>query len=125
MNHIALRKILPKGVAFVLFAATLTITAPTSFAHTELVSATPAANSTVSAPKEVAITFSGALEPKFSKIMVMDASGKSATKEAPAVHGKLMTIVLPVLAPGTYMVHWIAVSTDSHRSHGEYKFTVK
>lgn len=127
MNHVPSRRIQPKNLAYVLFAATLAITVPMSFAHTELVAATPAANSTVSAPKEITLTFSGALEPKFSKITVTDASGNPATKEASAVGAtaKVMTVPLPVLAPGVYTVHWVAVSTDSHRSQGEYKFTVK
>ncbi|HTW68061.1 MAG TPA: copper homeostasis periplasmic binding protein CopC [Bryobacteraceae bacterium] len=127
MNHVPFRKIQPRNLAYVLLAAMLAVTVSIGFAHTELVSATPAANSTVKAPKEVAITFSGALEPKFSKITVMDASGNPVTKEASAVGAnmKLMTLALPVMAPGVYTVHWVAVSTDSHRSQGEYKFTVK
>jgi copper resistance protein C len=127
MNHVPFRKIQPKGLAFVLFAGVLAVIVPLCVAHTELVSATPAANSTVSAPKDVTITFSGALEPKFSKITIMDASGNPATREASAVGAnmKVMTVALPVLAPGVYSVHWVAVSTDSHRSQGEYKFTVK
>ena len=104
----------------------MAISIPIIRAHTELVSAMPAANSTVSAPKNVTIKFSGALEAKFSKITVTDASGQPATKEVSTVgaDAKVMSVALPALAPGVYTVHWVAVSTDSHRAQGEYKFTV-
>jgi copper resistance protein C len=36
-----------------------------------------------------------------------------------------MTVVLPPLPSGTYTVHWVAVSVDSHRTQGGYNFTVK
>ena len=114
-------------MASAMFITALALTAPMSFGHTELVSATPAANSTVTAPKDVTIKFSGALEPKFSKITVVDASVRPVSKEASAVGAdtKTMTVALPVLPPGLYTVQWVAVSTDSHRSQGTYKFTVK
>ena len=127
MSLVPSRQFHSKRIAYVLFAAVLAINLPMSFAHTELVSATPSANSTVSAPKNVTIKFSGALEAKFSKITVTDASGQPAAKEASTVgaDAKVMSLPLPALAPGVYTVHWVAVSTDSHRSQGEYKFTVK
>jgi len=127
MNRNASRNTRSRALACVLFAIALTAGVRMSFAHTELVIATPAANSTVSAPKNVTITFSGALEPKFSKITVTDAAGKPAATEASTVgtDAKVMRVALPALAPGVYTVHWVAVSTDSHRAQGEYKFTVK
>ena len=127
MNLVSLRGLRTKSMASAMFIAALALTAPMSFAHTELVSATPAANSTVTAPQNVTIKFSGALEAKFSKITVVDASGKPVNKEASAVGAdtKSMTVALPVLSPGLYTVQWVAVSTDSHRSQGSYKFTVK
>jgi methionine-rich copper-binding protein CopC len=36
-----------------------------------------------------------------------------------------MSVALPKLPPGVYTVNWVAVSVDTHRSQGEYKFTVK
>jgi methionine-rich copper-binding protein CopC len=127
MNLVSFPAIRSKRLAHLLFVAALFVVVPMSFAHTELVSATPAANSTVSAPKEVSIKFTGALEAKFSKITVSDASGKTVNTAASAVGAdtKVMTVGLPGLTPGVYTVHWVAVSTDSHRSQGDYKFTVK
>jgi copper resistance protein C len=110
-----------------LFVAALLAIVPVAFAHTSPVTMTPAAESTVSAPASVTIRFSGALEPKFSMISVTNAEGHVVNKEASAVGSdtKVMTVALPPLAPGVYTVHWVGVSTDTHRSQGDYKFTVK
>lgn len=110
-----------------LFAALFLALIPAAFAHTEPVSMVPAVNSVVSAPPAVTIHFSGALEPKFSSITVTDASGQQVSKEASKVgtDTKVMTVAVPPLAPGVYTVHWVGVSTDSHREQGSYKFTVK
>lgn len=109
------------------FVAVLLATVPGLFAHTSPVSMTPAADSTVSAPASVTINFSGALEPKFSMITVTNAAGHVVNKEASTVgsDSKVMTVALPPLPPGMYTVHWVGVSTDTHRSQGDYKFTVK
>ena len=111
-----------------LMVAALLLALPAVFAHTSPVTMMPAADSTISAPENVTIHFSGALEPKFSLITVTDASGHVVNKEASVVSGadgKVMTVALPKLLPGVYTVHWVGVSTDTHRSQGDYKFTVK
>jgi hypothetical protein len=38
---------------------------------------------------------------------------------------KTLTLNLPVLKPGDYLVHWVTVAADGHRMEGEYKFSVK
>jgi copper resistance protein C len=110
-----------------LFAAALLAASPSLLAHTSPVTMTPAADGTVSAPDSVTINFTGALEPKFSMITVTDASGHVVNKEASVVGAdtKTMKVALPPLKPGVYTVHWVGVSTDTHRSQGDYKFTVK
>jgi copper resistance protein C len=116
-----------RGLVPVWLAAALVTVVSTAFAHTAPVSMASAANSTVSAPPSVTIHFSGALEPKFSSITVTDAAGHTVNKEASKVGAdtKVMTVDLPLLAPGVYTVHWVGVSTDTHREQGDYKFTVK
>ncbi|MCU1324286.1 MAG: copC domain protein [Acidobacteriaceae bacterium] len=101
--------------------------APFALAHTHPASMMPAANETVSAPDSVMIHFTGAVEPKFSTITVSDATGHVVNKEASAVasDGKMVSVALPKLSAGVYTVNWVAVSVDSHRSQGDYKFTVK
>jgi len=114
-------------IPYGLFVAALLVTVPAAFAHTSPVSMTPAADSTVAAPQNVTMKFSGALEPKFSMITVTDASDHVVNKESSAVGAdtKAMTVGLPTLAPDVYTVHWVGVSTDTRRSQGDYKFTVK
>jgi methionine-rich copper-binding protein CopC len=49
------------------------------------------------------------------------AIGPAAT--APG-HDKQLVLVVPPLAPGRYRVSWHVVSVDTHRTEGEYTFTV-
>lgn len=100
---------------------------PTMFAHTHPMAMMPAADSTGSSPTSVMIHFSGPLEPKFSLVTVTDATGHVVNKDASVVaaDAKSISLAMPTLAPGVYSVNWVAVSVDSHRSQGEYKFTVK
>jgi copper resistance protein C len=101
--------------------------APIALAHTAPVNMMPAADATVASPKSIMIHFSGALEPKFSTITVTNAEGHVVNKEQSVIsdENKVMTVALPTLTPGVYTVHWVGVSVDTHRSQGDYKFTVK
>ena len=38
---------------------------------------------------------------------------------------KQLVLLLPPLTPGRYRVHWHVVSVDTHRTEGEYSFTVE
>jgi methionine-rich copper-binding protein CopC len=107
--------------ALTLFLAVL------AFAHSEPVTMVPAANSTVSAPANVVVHFSEALEPKFSKLTLANAAGAVVSKDPSVVSGdaKVITLPLPALTPGVYTVNWVSVALDSHRAEGKYKFTVK
>jgi len=101
---------------------------PAAFAHTHPLSMTPAPDSTVETPSSIVMHFSGDMEPKFSSITVRNASGHVVNGEASSVASddrKRMSVALPKLPPGVYTVNWVAVSVDTHRSQGEYKFTVK
>lgn len=99
-----------------------------AFAHAHPKEISPAADSTVSAPSELSIHFSEALEAKFSKLEVTDAKGTAVTKQ-PAVldsaDSKHLTLPLPTLSAGVYHVHWVSAATDGHRLEGNYMFTVK
>lgn len=37
----------------------------------------------------------------------------------------VITVALPPLQAGRYTVHWVAVASDGHRTHGDYAFEVK
>lgn len=116
-----------RNAAIIPFCATFLIV-PASFAHTHPVSMAPSSDSTVEAPASIVMHFSGDMEPKFSSITVSNATGHVVNVAASSVASddkKLMSVALPTLPPGTYTVDWVAVSVDTHRSQGEYKFTVK
>ncbi|SAK50701.1 copper resistance CopC family protein [Caballeronia ptereochthonis] len=88
----------------------------------------PAAGATVSPPGEVRIVFDGPLEPAFSSLTVTDASGKQVNAAKAVVdsqHQEAIAVELPPLKSGHYTVHWIAVASDGHRTHGDYGFDVK
>jgi hypothetical protein len=98
-------------------------------AHAFPKTAEPAADSTVAAaPSEVKIWFTGKLEPAFSKLEVRDAAGAVVDQGNAMVDPQdatLMHVAVKPLPPGTYKVHWHAVSVDTHATDGTFSFTVK
>lgn len=117
--------------------ASLTLLASASlsslaFAHAHLESQLPAADSTVTAPKELRLRFSEGVEEKFTKVSITSTapSGKTMVEAAPDIAtdpaDNKTLIVTPVapLAAGRYKVEWHAVSVDTHKSEGSYSFTV-
>lgn len=111
--------------------ASLTM-ATTASAHAHLESQLPAAESTVTSPKELRLKFSEGVEEKFTKVSITSIakSGKNIVEQPPTVAtdpaDKKTLIVTPAapLAAGEYKVEWHAVSVDTHKSEGHYSFTV-
>jgi methionine-rich copper-binding protein CopC len=109
-------------------ACAAVLAAPAAFAHAQLDHASPAAGSTVKpAPKDVTLSFTEAVEPKFSTIEVRDAKGAAmqngAVRRVSGNTAQLRVEVKP-LTPGTYTVHWRVLSVDTHRSKGSFTFIV-
>ena len=105
-------------------AALLGPTAP-ALAHARLRQATPAPGATLStAPKQVSITFSEALEPKFSAIEVRNSSGKRFDNGPPraGADSKTLIVDLKPLPTGDYTVVWRATSVDTHKTDGSFSF---
>jgi methionine-rich copper-binding protein CopC len=78
-----------------------------------------------SAPAEVRIWFTEAIEPAFSSIQVFDAAGKQLDKKdthRDPSNRSLLHISLPPLGPGTYKVVWRVVSVDTHMTKGDFTF---
>lgn len=101
---------------------------PYAMAHARPKVMVPAAESTTTTPPVISVTFSEAVEPKFSSLNVTDEGGKkrnTASSERLPDDPKTLTLALPPLQPGGYLVHWVSVAADGHRMEGEYKFTVK
>ena len=91
--------------------------------------ADPAVGSTVAAaPAQIRIWFTEALEPAFSAIEVTDAEGHAMGKGKARLDPgdpKLLVLELATLPPGTYRVAWHVVSIDTHRTEGDFTFTVR
>lgn len=99
-------------------------------AHALLHRAVPAVGSVVAvAPTEIRIEFTEAVEPKFSGIAVQSRSGTPVATGAAAVDpSDAKTLVVPLTAPlppGVYVVRWHVVSVDTHKTQGDFTFTLK
>jgi methionine-rich copper-binding protein CopC len=94
-------------------------------AHAMLDHATPAVGSTVgAAPKEIVLSFTEKLEPKFSSIEVRNANGAAVNAGPVRASGTDMRIGLKPLPAGTYKVIWQVLSVDTHRTNGSFTFRV-
>jgi copper resistance protein C len=125
-NHMTRRKTILLSAAAVLVLMLAVV--PSAFAHAHPKKMAPAPDSSGPAPAKITITFSEAIEPKFSSIRLTDESGKSVDPESSApVPGDpaTLTLAVPSLPAGTYVVHWANVSIDGHRLEGSYKFKVQ
>src|SRR5215470_10314303 len=97
-----------------------------ALAHAALHHASPGAGSTVSeSPREVTLTFTDTLEAAFSSADVTDSSGVRVDEGKSQVNGNMIRIALKKLSPGSYRVHWRAISVDTHRSEGGFTFSVR
>ncbi len=89
----------------------------------------PRVGSTVSgSPATVRIWFDSEMEPVFSTLTVQDANGRRVDKGDGRVDpsdATLLEVSLPPLPPGSYRVIWNVVARDTHRTMGDFKFTIK
>jgi len=109
-------------------AALVVCGASAALAHAHLVRATPAVGGKVqTAPNEVTLRFNEKLENAFSSVVVRDSEGKQIDKGDARVDRAdraVMRISLPPLSSGVYKVEWRALSTDTHKSNGDFTFQV-
>jgi hypothetical protein len=107
----------------------LALASSVAFAHAFLDHADPKVGSSLNvAPAKVKIWFTQELEPAFSGIVVTDANGDEVDKKDTHLDDSdktLLIVSLQKLPPGTYKVAWHVVSVDTHRTQGDFKFTVK
>jgi methionine-rich copper-binding protein CopC len=97
----------------------------TACAHAFLDRASPLVGSTVAtAPREVTLSFTQSLEPSFSSVQVTDAKGTRVDQGKAQISGSTMRVGLKALSPGTYKVHWRALSVDTHTTQGSFSFHV-
>jgi len=111
-----------------LIAFSFALLAPSAFAHAMLESASPPVGGAVESPAEIRITFSEGIEPKFSGVALSGPGGAIPIGKASVEAGDDKVLIARVgrkLTPGTYTVKWRAVSVDTHRTQGDFAFTVK
>lgn len=106
-------------------------------AHTALVRTTPAAGTVVAQPpREVRLWFNEPIERQFSRIEVFRVALAPATGEAqpgqridqgwlpgPRTTREVSVRLPEPLAPGRYVVQWVVLAIDAHRTQGSFMFT--
>lgn len=105
----------------------LLLTAVSAWGHSFPDHSEPRVGWTVDKPAQVRIWFDVPIEPIFSTIKVVDANGQQVDRQDgrvnPADH-TLLEVSLPALPPGKYRVFWNVISIDTHRTEGDYPFTI-
>jgi methionine-rich copper-binding protein CopC len=88
---------------------------------------TPAAGQTLTAsPSEITIKYDAPIEKLFAKIEVLGSDGQNVAQSGPVVgnDGYTLSVKVPPLKPGDYLVKWGVVCVDTHHTQGSYTFTV-
>lgn len=113
-------------IARVLFLAFATSVAGASSAsaHAQLVRTEPGVGSTVAAPSRIILHFSESVVPGFCGVAITDAAGLTAKTGKPSGKGADLTVPVSGLRAGSYTVRWHAVSVDTHKTQGSFRFTV-
>ena len=129
-RKVEMNKIAKAFAALALAAATM-LPCQAAFAHAELETSNPEANSVIgSAPAVVSLTFGEKLlvlegQTDANQIEVTDSSNSRVDNGDYQVTGEVLTVSLkPDLADDTYKVTYRVVSEDGHPIEGVYEFNV-
>jgi copper transport protein len=98
-------------------------------AHAYLIKTSPVASGVLDTPpRQSALTFDEAVEPRFAIVSVTDASGKQQTtgpvQRSAANPDTLLVPLAPQLPQGWYLIYWRAISVDGHPVQGAFTFAV-
>lgn len=100
----------------------------TAAAHATYVRSTPASDARLlRPPDEILVTWSEEVDPRFSEIAVLDASGARLPTgpTQPTEEPNALRVALEALPPGGYTVSWRVLSTvDAHETRGTFVFAV-
>jgi len=98
-------------------------------AHAYLIRTQPTASGVLdSPPRQVALTFDEAVEPRFAIISVTDTQAHQETtgavQRSPSDPDTLVVPVRPNLPQGWYLIYWRAISVDGHPVQGAFTYAV-
>jgi copper resistance protein C len=108
--------------------AILLVLLPQALAHAFLQGSSPSARTMLNAsPTEVSLVFTLGLDPARVMIEVRDASGAQVDTGDVRVPPENLTrasVGVQPLLPGTYHVRWSVTAVDTHRTEGDFTFTI-
>jgi copper transport protein len=117
-----------RRIALIVAVAGALVLPATAWAHAALLRTVPQASGTVNTPpRQVALTFSEAVEPRFAIVSVTNAAGTQETTGPPrrsAADPDTLLVPLRVIPEGWYLVYWRAISVDGHPVRGAFTFAV-
>jgi copper transport protein len=116
-----------RGALIVAVLAALAAPAP-AWAHAALLHTTPAASVVLNRPpKQVAMTYSEAVEPRFAVVSITDAAGRGVAAGPPSrspTNPDTLVTKLKAIGEGWYLVYWRVISADGHPVRGAFTFAV-
>ena len=127
VRQIVIRRWLVAVAAIIGAIGTLGMASGTALAHAELTSSNPANQAILAVqPSEIVLTFSEDVDTVGDSIRLVDADGKPAPLGPVDQSLGKNTLRAPVaiIADGTYIVGWQAISADSHKIRGAFTFSV-
>jgi copper transport protein len=117
-----------RAIVLALVAAGALALPAAAFAHAALLRTFPQASGIVNTPpKEVRLTYSEAVEPRFAVVSVTDAAAHQETAGPPrrsAADPDTLVVPLKRVREGWYLVYWRAISVDGHPVRGAFTFAV-
>jgi methionine-rich copper-binding protein CopC len=101
----------------------------TAWGHAELLKSVPARRAVLSRPPaRVQLWFNERLEPAFSGLSVWDRTGAQVDLKDVQIgsdDAKRLSVSLPPLEPGVYVVKFRVLSVDGHVVESEFSFTIR
>jgi methionine-rich copper-binding protein CopC len=116
------------AIRLTLLGLALAFTTHLAWAHAFLLRSSPPVGSDVpSTPARLTLRFTEPVEVLFCTVELRNPSGAAISVPAPTLAADdptMMVIPLPKLGPGTYTVIWHVTSVDTHKTEGQFQFTI-